>query len=343
MKRFAYIFFVLGPVLFAGKPVNAGGGGKSGETSLLKAAPDTILVSYRITRVSDFDFRNHQYVVDMLLNLEDNHPGRFDFRNELEICHAKDLRMRIIDSFVEGSREGTLLKVRATIFHDFDVTGYPFDGQHLKLKIYDEVHDARHLVFKLLKPVNLPGMMDSVLEDGWKMHSLDSAIALDSGISCDEEHQFSSLNVMMDIHRELAAGLFLKIFIGMYVAFLVAFAALFIDVREVEPRFGLPVGALFGAIANKYIVESLLPQSPQFNIADWLHSITFVFILLVIVSSILALRLKTGKLRLSRPAMKMALRFERVMPMWILGAYVALNTTCIVWIFLHEIMADRAG
>ncbi|MGZ3822099.1 MAG: hypothetical protein ACXVB6_16015, partial [Mucilaginibacter sp.] len=65
----------------------------------------------------------------------------------------------------------------------------------------------------------------------------------------------------------------------------VAFIAMFIHPQEVEPRFGLPVGGLFAAIGNKYIIEGLLPLSTQFNLIDELHSTAIIFILIIIAYS----------------------------------------------------------
>ena len=73
----------------------------------------------------------------------------------------------------------------------------------------------------------------------------------------------------MDIERD-AWGLFMKIFIGMYIAFLIAIISFTPHPSELEPRFGLPVGGLFAAVGNKYIIDSLLPESSSFTLVDTL-------------------------------------------------------------------------
>jgi hypothetical protein len=59
----------------------------------------------------------------------------------------------------------------------------------------------------------------------------------------------------------------------------------------VEPRFGLPVGGLFAAVGNKYIIDSILPESASFTLVDILHSITFFTIFAILVVSAIALKL----------------------------------------------------
>jgi len=54
----------------------------------------------------------------------------------------------------------------------------------------------------------------------------------------------------------------------------------FFDETEIGTRFSLLVGAMFAAVANKYIVDSFLPMSVGFTLVDGIHVITFVYILL---------------------------------------------------------------
>ena len=76
----------------------------------------------------------------------------------------------------------------------------------------------------------------------------------------------------------------------MYIAFLISALSFLSDPGELEPRFGLPVGGLFAAVGNKYIIDSLLPQSSQFSLVDTLHSLTFFGIFLILMVSAIALK-----------------------------------------------------
>ncbi len=51
--------------------------------------------------------------------------------------------------------------------------------------------------------------------------------------------KFSMFTIEMDIDRKFI-GLFLKIFLGMYFAFMIALVSFLSDTNELEPRFGLP-------------------------------------------------------------------------------------------------------
>ena len=65
------------------------------------------------------------------------------------------------------------------------------------------------------------------------------------------------------------------------------------------------MGGLFAAVGNKYIIDSLLPESPEFSLVDILHSLTFFGILSVLAVSAMALKYyndgdKDGCLRVNR-------------------------------------------
>ncbi|WP_407934867.1 hypothetical protein [Chitinophaga sp. CCNWLW40] len=116
-----------------------------------------------------------------------------------------------------------------------------------------------------------------------------------------------------------ATQLFWKMFLGMYVSFLIAYICFYIHPDNIDSRFGLGVGSLFAAIGNKYIIDSSLPDSTTFTLVDTLHGITLFFIFVVITSSAWSLQLiKADKFRQSR-------RLDIGLSIVVLLVYVLLN------------------
>ena len=329
MKKSLYILLFCGSYLigYGGDArAKAAGGPGSSRRSLVR--PDTAYVSCKVARVFDLDFRDHQFSVDLLLYISVDSAEKCDFEKELKVCDAKDCRPRIIKAVVNGRMVCTRLSLKAVIFKEFAVQSYPFDGEHLQIKLYDAAFNAGRLVFKIDERITLPGRSEKKLEDGWFIHTIrDSAIISDREISGDEKNMFSSVALDLDMHRGYTASLFLKLFTGMFIAFFIAFASLFIEVKATESRFALLVGGLFGAIGNKYVTESQLPQSPQFCMADWLHTTTIFFIFLIVVSSLVSLRLRTD-------------RFNWITRAVILGVYVLVNFLCIYRAVMEEVILD---
>jgi hypothetical protein len=108
-------------------------------------------------------------------------------------------------------------------------------------------------------------------------------------------------------------------FLGMYIAFFIAYVCFYIHSDGMDSRFGLSVGALFAVIGNKYIIDSSLPESTTFTLVDTLHGITLFFIFAIITATAVSLRLITnGKA-------KLASRFDFITGQVMLVLYLILN------------------
>ena len=130
--------------------------------------------------------------------------------------------------------------------------------------------------------------------------------------------EYSSFRARINISRD-ATELFWKMFLGMYVSFLISYICFYIHADNIDSRFGLSVGSLFAAIGNKYIIDSSLPDASTFTLVDTLHGITLFFIFVVITSSTYSLKLvKQNKL-------KEANRFDFIAAQTMLAIYVFLN------------------
>jgi hypothetical protein len=259
------------------------------------ARQDTVTVCFDVEQISGINIRDQEYVIDFWLTMQYRKDSPFYFDKQLQVREAKRTKITLVDTNDVGKEKDSLrvrLEVSCTMAHNWETTAYPFDAQQLKIQFYNAVFDSSQLILK----ADGHGAHHVVIYPnlGWKWDENRTAGAVSSLIDevpSDEYNSHSILCYTLNIHRGNTFFLFLKLFIGMYVAFFVAFTALYIRIDHHEPRFGLPVGALFAAIANKYIVEAILPQSPDYTLVDWLHSFTFVAILLIIASSAISLRL----------------------------------------------------
>ncbi|MGN6533023.1 MAG: hypothetical protein ACTHK0_14875 [Ginsengibacter sp.] len=305
--------------------------------------PDTAIVSMYVERISDLDFRNQQYAVTFWLKITYHNP-LFDFEKQLQVYGSKKTKIILVRL---DSMNGTYiarLKFSCELGQNWDVDAYPFDSQRLNFKIYNIVFDSSKLIFE--EKVQRIHNASIKIENGWSIHKRgssrgDTVVTGYGKVPLDHANNHSILCFSMDIHR-WGWGIFFKCFIGMYVAFFVAYIAFFIDIDRVEPRFGLPVGALFAAIANKYVIESLLPQTPEWTIVDWFHFFTFLSILLVIYFSAIELDLKktntyqTSNLKVYRIKKWIAEKGHFI----ILYVYISLNLILIVWATTHEATHD---
>jgi hypothetical protein len=258
------------------------------------ARPDTVKVGAYVISVHDINFHDKEYTVRFWLWFLYDNP-EFDFSKQLDIPNAKSIDPPeiMIDS-IDG-HAWVIMKMKCTMKESWRVGDFPFDSQHLHVQIENTLFDKDVLVFK-------PDLDGSRYEkkmaiDGWAITNFNvntKTNDYETGFGDyrlpSQHSEFATFNIDMDIERD-AWGLFLKIFIGMYIAFLIAIIGFTPNPWELEPRFGLPVGGLFAAVGNKYIIDSLLPESSEFTLVDTLHALTFFAILATLIVSASALKL----------------------------------------------------
>ena len=221
-----------------------------------------------------------------------------------------------------------LMKMKSIMKQSWDVGDFPFDQQKLTVRVENTVFDKNHLVFKA---DTLGSNFDSTLTvDGWDI----TDFKVTTGISdyntgfgdlnlTKPRSQYSHFDINMTLERS-AWGLFFKLFMGMYIAFLISSVSFIIDPKEVEPRFALPVGGLFAAVGNKYIIDSLLPETSAFTLVDSMHMITFLAIFFTVAISALSLRW------VDKGMTSKALRLNKIGGNIIVGVYMFLNLVLII-------------
>lgn len=256
--------------------------------------PDSVKVGAYIISVHDINFHDKEYTIRFWLWFLYNNPD-FDFKSQLDIPNAKEIDEPEIVSDTVAGLTWVQLKMKCVMKESWYVHDFPFDEQSLRVRVENTVFDKNKLVFKADTKHSMFDDIEGM--DGW--HIKEFKVSSDTtryGTGFGDprpghnSQTFSTFKIDMSIERD-AWGLFMKIFIGMYIAFFIALVSFFLDPWELEPRFGLPVGGLFAAVGNKYIIDSLLPESPEFSLVDTLHTITFFGILSVLAISSISLKL----------------------------------------------------
>ncbi len=284
--------------------------------------PDTVRTGIYVTSVHDIDFKQKEYTVNLWLWLKYKNKD-FDFLQNLEVPQAKTVTKSFSTIDTSDGKVYILMKLQCVMKDSWKIENFPFDRQKLRLSIENSQFDSRSLIFSADTLGNNYDPRFTLR--GWNIDSFDISIgtkiyetAFGDESLVKPHAEYSAFKVKISLKRE-AMGLFWKMFIGMYVAFLIAYVCFYIHADNIESRFGLSVGSLFGVIGNKYIIDSSLPESTTFTLVDTLHGLTLLFIFAVITSTIYALNLhKQGK-----PSK--ANRFDMIIAQILLLVYLGLN------------------
>lgn len=255
--------------------------------------PDTVRAGAYIINIHDINFRDKEYTIRFWLWMLYDNPS-FDFAEQIDIPNAKEIdKPAPLMDLVDG-KTWQLMKMKCTMKQNWKVNDFPFDKQHLTVRVENSVYDNTNLVYELDQ--NGSTYDRELTIDGWHISNfnVDTSVNEYTTVFGDPSSEmlhseYASFNINMDIERD-AWGLFAKIFIGMYIAFLISIISFTLRPSELEPRFGLPVGGLFAAVGNKYIIDSLLPESTSFTLVDTLHTVTFLGILGTLLVSAISLK-----------------------------------------------------
>ncbi len=279
--------------------------------------PDTV-------SIHDIDFREKQYTINLWLWLKYKNPD-FDFSKYLEVPMAKEVDKSFynVDTLSDG-RIYMMMKLQCVMRDSWRIDNFPFDKQKLRFTIENSQYDSDALVFS---EDTLGQHYTKWTLSGWRV--IPDSFNISTGIkkyetafgdeSLSKPHsEFSAFKMQVGIERD-SWWLFLKLFIGMYISFLLAFLCFYIHRDSIESRFSLSVGAVFGVIGNKYVVDSALPESTTFTLVDTLHGLALFFVFAIVACSVHSLRLiNTNKIEESR-------RFDKMASNILALIYLALN------------------
>ena len=254
---------------------------------------DTCKAGVYLKALYDFNSSEFSYDLDLWMWFEYKNDSINPLKT-IEIANAKNYEYSNPSIEKRNNINWACQNCKAKINQNWDLSYYPFDKQKLEIIIEESQLDKTKMLliqdnseFKYSKDINIKGWQvdSSIVKHGFSDYNSDFGDPTLSGKS-----SYSKIYYTLYLSRDSWA-LFFKLFTGVYVAFCVAFLVFFIKPNYVDPRFGLSIGGLFAAVGNKYVVDSNMPESISFTLVDKIHDITFVFILLTILFSIISLKL----------------------------------------------------
>lgn len=195
-----------------------------------------------------------------------------------------------------ASREGyAAFRIQGKVRQAFDLERFPLDEHVLTVRIEDSENEIDKVQL-------VPDVKGSVARDlhvhGWKPGSFTVVSAADRfstnfgdpQIPAGSETVYSCVEFRLPLLHN-GWPYFFKLTAALFIATLVAMLAFLIRPTDLDPRFGLPIGALFAAVASNWMVSEALPDRSGLTLADWLHIVSYVVIFLTLLLSVRSLAL----------------------------------------------------
>lgn len=284
--------------------------------------PDTVKVGIYITSIHDIDFRQKEFTTNLWLWMKYKNR-KFNFLDNLEVPSAKTVEKSFASIDSSGDEVYLQMKLQCVMKDSWKIGNFPFDHQNLRFSIENSQFDSKKLVYVADTVGNHFDPRFTL--NGWKIDSCLMTTGLkkyETGFGDESlakpQTGYGIFRVRLVITRD-AVGIFWKIFLGMYIAFLIAYVCFYIHSDGIDSRFGLSVGSLFAVIGNKYIIDSSLPESTTFTLVDTLHGLTLFAILTIITSTAYTLVL------VKRNQLQKARRFDMTAAQIVLAVYLLLN------------------
>jgi hypothetical protein len=203
-------------------------------------------------------------------------------------------REHVVEETLPGNVHYACCRIAATITKFWDVGRFPLDNHDLSILIEDGENEEFKL--RYIADVGNCNVNESVKAAGWRLDRYSVKVVSetyrtnygDTSLPTNNESVYSRFVFTIPMVRS-GIGYFVKLFFGLFIATMIAILAFFIQPTDLDPRFGLGVGAIFAAVASEYVTTSSLPDTNVLTVADKMHIIAFGVIFLCLTESVISL------------------------------------------------------
>ncbi|HEX7320393.1 MAG TPA: hypothetical protein VF399_08565 [bacterium] len=288
-RKLSGILFVIVATIFL--PVSL----ISGEDGEETVKPVDVYVGVYVNQIFDVSLKDNKFSVDFYVWFR----WIGDSVNPVESFEVVNGRMDSKNGVYEDEIKGyqyASCRVVATMTKFWDISKFPLDDHIMTIEIEDNENEDFKLTY--IPDTGNCGINPQVEVPGWKVSTASASVVGhsyqtnygDISLPSNNESVYSRFIYSIAVVRP-GYGYFFKLFFGVFIAAMIAFLTFFIKPTDLDPRFGLGVGAIFAAVASEYVIASALPDTNLITMADKLHILAFIFIFLSIAESVLSLRL----------------------------------------------------
>jgi len=254
-----------------------------------------IKVGMWIDQLGNIDYENNtcEIIAYVWVTSEDL---KYDLENSVDFTNSweNEILFYEIDSIVTKEKIvfNELVKVKLKNISSFKLNSFPFDTNEILLTIELTGHFSGDLNINVDQ---INSKINSGINPEWEIRMSPLTYNRNTWNSdfgnLREVKKVDAIQTKLLLKRN-AWPIYFKLFSILFLAFILACLSFFLPNQKSEEKVAIVVGALFTAIGNKYITESIIPMSNNFGLSDQIHFTTLFFILLIIMFAIYELRRK---------------------------------------------------
>lgn len=266
----------------------------------------TVKIGMFITNLFDVDFARQDVEAQFWVWF-DHTDASFDPAKDVEIVNARSAQAMNVSRTDTGAKGiWDQVKYSTVLNESWNVANYPFDRQKIRIVLESTQDDARKLRFeadadgtKLRRNLTLPGWTIEGMKITAANEFYETAYG-DPTMNSVGPSIYPRVTLEIDIKRN-GWRLLLSTFIGFGLA--IALAGIVLtssafrhssEVIDIGAQLAVATGALFSTIGSGYILQSGLPPTTEFSLADAFQltafTVTFLTMLMIFVVHVLRKR-----------------------------------------------------
>jgi hypothetical protein len=253
-----------------------------------KPGPIEAKVGVFITALYGFDLRNQSYEVTFwawfLHNSKEYKP------DTTEIVNAHSYNRDSSIAAPKGKLTWAQIRFTAKVAHNWDISNFPFDHQILQFFLEDSQLDESGI--KYIADVHNSKVDPRVVLADWRIIDFNITAAPSTVQTTygdpdlvNGSSTYSRVTVAITLERK-GMRLFVNMFSALYIAFLLTSVAFFVPIENISARLSLATAAIFAAIGNKYVVDSMLPPTTSLTLVDKIQIATFLYIGIMVLVTV---------------------------------------------------------
>jgi len=246
-----------------------------------------------VDNVSEFSTRDSKWAPEFYIWFEwsgdDIDPGK-----TFHIVDGKIVSRQLQSRHDEGDKHYALYRITAEITKHFSTDRFPRDDHLLTIRIEDTTHYNFDLEYipdvegsQLSSRASLVGYAPYSVQIIAKDHSYRTPRG-DPRLPSHHKATYSQLVLGIGIKRS-GWGLYVKMFTGTFTSVVIALLAFFVRPKDLDPRFGIGVGAFFACIAGTILVAGEIPLNNSFGLTEFVAGISTITIFLSLLTSTMSL------------------------------------------------------
>lgn len=208
----------------------------------------------------------------------------------------------------------------ATLEANFNLLKFPFDSQLLEMEIESFTWTNRDLVFNENK--DKIGFANNFKIPEWTVNNVNIFIGNKQEIR--DREPFSEFSIYISISRESGFYLF-KILLPLVLIIATSWSIFWLPYQELANRIHISLAVVLSVVAYQFVVSGNLPKIPYFTTMDNILIVSFEFIVLTIIQSIIV-----NKLYLNRNS-GLALKLDIISRIVIPVLYLAIVSLILVF------------